>query len=93
MAKPEVDREKLRVFLRSLGNDDVLQLLDRAIGLLTRARLPALIKGYAKPSNLKPDEHARAANGIVDDFMHCDCDKYLRKARSAGDAAQKGCSV
>ena len=89
MAKPEIDQEKLRAFLRSLGNDDLLQLLDRAIGVLPRARLPALIKGYAKPSNLKPDEYARAANGIVDDFMHYDRDRYLRKARSAGDAAQK----
>ena len=59
MAKPDIDQEKLRVFLRSLGNDNLLQLLDRAIGLLPRARLPGLIKGYAKPSNLKPDGASR----------------------------------
>ncbi len=39
MAKPEIDQEKLRVFLRSLDNDDLLELLDRAIDLLPRARI------------------------------------------------------
>ncbi len=55
MARTEIDQEKLRVLLRSLGKEDLLQLLDRAIGLVPRTRLPTLIEGYAKPGDLKPD--------------------------------------
>jgi len=59
MAKPEIDQEKIRVFLRSLGNDDLLQLLDRAIGLLPRVRFPALFKHLTAEEKMPPVPVAR----------------------------------
>ncbi|MFC1708195.1 hypothetical protein ACFL59_15490 [Planctomycetota bacterium] len=55
MAKTKIDRDKLRVQLRRLRKDDLLDLLDRAIDLVPTTRLPALVKGYVKPEALRPD--------------------------------------
>ncbi len=37
----------------------------------------------------KPGEYAKMVTRLVDDFVHYDRDKYLRKARGAGTTAQK----
>jgi hypothetical protein len=55
MAKSEIDCDKLRVHLRRLRKEDLLNLLDRAIDLMPKTRLPALVKGVLKPQALRPD--------------------------------------
>lgn len=59
MAKSEIDRDKLRVHLRRLSKDALLDLLDRAIDVVPKSRLPALVKGYVKPEALRPDGPAK----------------------------------
>ena len=60
MSKQEIDHDRLCVRLRRLRKDALLALLDRAIDLLPKTRLPALIDGYLDPEDLRPD---RAAGG------------------------------
>lgn len=60
----EIDRDKLRVYLRGLRKNDLLNLLDRAIDLVPKTRLPALVKGHVKPADLHPDGAARG--GLLD---------------------------
>jgi len=60
MATPPIDRDKLRVFVRQLDDEDLLVLLDRAIDLLPKTKLPKLIKGYARPADLRPDQNTTA---------------------------------
>ncbi len=55
MPRPSIDRERLRVFVRGLDGADLLVLLDRAIDLLPASKLPALIRDYARPADLRPD--------------------------------------
>lgn len=55
MPAPEIDREKLRGFVRKLRKGDHLLLLDRAIDLLPKSRLHMLVQGYVRPQDLKPD--------------------------------------
>ena len=55
MPAPEIDREKLRGFVRKLRKGDHLLLLDRAIDLLPKSRLHMLVQGYVRPHDLKPD--------------------------------------
>jgi len=64
MARNEIDRDKLRVRLRRLRKDDLLNLLDRAIDMVPKTRLPALVKGYANPNELRPDDTAR--RGLIE---------------------------
>ena len=58
-AKPKIDRDKLRVQLRRLRKDALLDLLDHAIDLLPKTRLPALVKGHIDPRRLAPDGKAK----------------------------------
>lgn len=55
MPAPEIDREKLRAFVRRLRKGDHLLLLGRAIDLLPKSRLHTLVRGYGRPEDLKPD--------------------------------------
>ncbi len=55
MAASPIDRDKLHVFVRQLDADDLLDLVDRAIDLLPKTRLPKFIMGYTKPADLGPD--------------------------------------
>ena len=64
MAKSEIDRDKLRVHLRRLRKEDMLDLFDRAIDLVPKTRLPALVKGVVKPEALRPDGAAKG--GLLD---------------------------
>ena len=59
MAKTEIDRDKLRVHLRSLSKSALLDPLDLAIDVVPTTRLPALVKGYVKPEALRPDGAAK----------------------------------
>jgi hypothetical protein len=64
MAKTEIDRDKLRVHLRRLHKNTLLDLLDRAIDMLPKTRLPALVMGYVKPEALRPDGAAKG--GLIE---------------------------
>ena len=55
MAGSQIDRDKLRVHLRRLRKDQLLSLLDQAIELVPRTRLPGLIEGSISLSELGPD--------------------------------------
>ncbi len=55
MGKSQIDREKLRVFIRRLPAESQLKILDRAIDLLAKTRLGQLIDGYVDPVKLRPD--------------------------------------
>jgi len=55
MPASPIDRDKLRVFVRRLESDELLELVDRAIKLLPKTKLPKFIKGYARPPELRPD--------------------------------------
>ncbi len=50
-----IDRDKLRVYVRQLDGGDLLVLLDRAIDLLPNTKLPAFIKDYVRPADLRSD--------------------------------------
>jgi len=56
MPAPTIDREKLRTFVHKLRKGDHLLLLDRAIDLLPKSRLYALVADHVKPEELKPDK-------------------------------------
>ncbi len=55
MPTPPIDREKLRTYVRKLDGEDHLILLDRAIDLLPKSKLPKLIRDYARLADLRPD--------------------------------------
>ena len=58
MAKAKIDTDKLRVYFRTLRKDDLLDLLERAVDLLPRTRLAALLEGYVDLDDLKPESKA-----------------------------------
>jgi hypothetical protein len=58
MPRQQIDRDKLRVQLRRLPKDILLELIDRAIDLVPRTRLPALVEGYIDPDALLPDSRS-----------------------------------
>ena len=60
MPSPPIDRDKLRVYVRKLDDEDLLVLLDRAINLLPASKLPKLVKDYVRPAELRPDGAAPA---------------------------------
>lgn len=69
MATSPIDRDKLHVFVRQLDADDLLDLVDRAIDLLPKTKLPKFIKGHAKPADLRPDgPSATDVLAVVEDF-------------------------
>ncbi len=55
MARNQIDPEKIRVFIRSLRKDDLLILLDRAIDLVPKTKLPELVDGLADPGQFQPE--------------------------------------
>jgi len=55
MATRQIDPEKIRVFIRALRKDDLLLLLDRAIDLVPRTKLPKLVDGLADPGRFEPE--------------------------------------
>lgn len=59
----DIDPDKLRARLRRLPNDALLALLYRAIDLMPKSRLPALIEGYVSPADLRADH---AASALID---------------------------
>jgi len=63
MPKQLIDRDKLRVQLRGLRKDALLDLLDCAIDLVPRTRLPALVEGHIDPQALVPD--SRTAGSLL----------------------------
>jgi len=63
MSYAEIDPTKLRKALRSLGEDRVFYLLDRAIDLLPEAQLLELVRPYLPVEPLAPD--ANGAPGLL----------------------------
>ncbi len=55
MAKSQIDREKLRIFVRGLPDDLMLRILYRAIDLLPKTRLAQLIEGFVDPQELRAE--------------------------------------
>lgn len=64
MAKSKIDRDKLRIQLLRLREDDLLELLSRAVELMPATRLPALLDGYLSPEDLAPD--AKGAGSLLE---------------------------
>ena len=58
MARAKIDTDKLRVYFQNLRKDDLLDLLERAVDLLPRTRLAALVEGYVDLNDLKPESKA-----------------------------------
>jgi hypothetical protein len=63
MARHQIDREKLRVRFRRLRKDQLLDLLDRAVDLVPKTRLLALVEGHVDPDELRPD--GAAGGGLL----------------------------
>ena len=64
MPKQQIDPDKLRMQLRGLRKDALLDLLHRAVELLPKTRLPALVEGHIDPHLLAPD--GEAAGRLLD---------------------------
>lgn len=78
MPASPIDRDKLCVLIRQLDGDDVLDLLERAIELLPKTKLPALIEGYIKledvhpsPEELLEDTRAFHAGSLSGRYYEC----------------------
>jgi len=94
MPSAPIDRDKLRVLIRRLDGDDLLVLLDRAIDLLPKTKLPRLIQGYARPEDLRPDPaspsgllgatrrfHADSLHGRYYEDFNVNSRNYRQKSR------------
>lgn len=93
-----IDRDKLRIAIRRLGNqhideclDDVIFFADEAgswqVGVDWRTLLPACFKCLSAVS--RPDVYVTRVKEIVDEFGSCDRDKHFAAARRIATAAQK----
>jgi hypothetical protein len=51
----EIDRDKLRMAIRKLGNESIFYLLYDAIELMPPAKLCRLVKPYLDPESMAPD--------------------------------------
>ena len=56
---PQIDREKLRAAIRTLGDEYVFYMLDEAIDLLPEAKLAKIALRYIDPARLRPDSSAK----------------------------------
>jgi hypothetical protein len=57
MTEQIIDRDKLRVALRKLRNEEIYYILGEALEMLPPVKLQKLIKGYFDLSQLRPDGH------------------------------------
>ena len=57
MPEQKIDRDKLRIALRRLSNEEIYCLLSEAVEMLPTARLQRLVKGYFDLAQLRPEEH------------------------------------
>ena len=55
MAVKPIDRDKLRVFMRTQDTEAQQMFLDRAIDLLPKTKLAKLVEGFADPRQLRTD--------------------------------------
>ena len=55
MARPKIDRDKLRAQLRRLRKDALLEILDSAVDLVPASRLAGLVEGHVDLSTLAPE--------------------------------------
>lgn len=91
---PQIDRQKLRAFVRKLDEGAIYELLDRAIELLPASKLATLVDGYASPDTLKGDGasketllsqvrdfHASALRGDHYDAFAVNSRNYTSKSR------------
>ena len=61
MAGQQIDRDKLRVAIRRMGNKYALAMLYEAIDLLPQAKLVKLVKEFMDPAKLRPDSEAKGS--------------------------------
>jgi hypothetical protein len=54
VARPQIDREKLRAAIRRMGSDSLFLMVDAAITVLTEDSLRTLVKGFLNPDELQP---------------------------------------
>lgn len=59
---PQIDRNKLRAWIRRGGDDLVFSLLDDAIEMLPATKLARLISPYIEMDRLLPDQPAASGN-------------------------------
>jgi hypothetical protein len=59
--RPQIDRDKLRVAIRKLGDEYVYYMLDEAIDLLPESKLAKLAGRYLDPARLRPDGSAKGS--------------------------------
>ena len=59
MANEKIDRDKVRIAIRSLGNEYVYQMLYEAIDMLPQPKLEKLAKRYLNLAQLRPDGKAK----------------------------------
>ncbi len=69
---PTIDREKLRAWVRRLGDEYAFYLLDEAIEVLTQEQLAQVTAKYVRPEDLRPDAVAQPASTLIDDVRAFD---------------------
>ena len=75
----QIDRDKLRVEVRKLGNEYVFYMLDDAIELLPLAKLHKIAKKYLDLKRLRPDAEKANKPNLLTDVNR------FQKASLAGD--------
>ena len=52
-----IDRDKLRMMLRRLGDEFIFRMLYDAVELMPPAKLHKLVESYLDPDSLRPDDN------------------------------------
>ena len=68
MAKSRFDRDKVRVFLRTLSREDLLNILDEAVDLVPARRLGELFEGFSCPDFSTEDGRSGRLSTAVNRF-------------------------
>ena len=64
---PTIDREKLRAWVRRLGDEYAFYLLDEAIEIMTPDQLALVTAKYVRPEDLRPDAVVARTNSLIED--------------------------
>jgi hypothetical protein len=89
----QIDRDKLRLAIRNLGDEFIFRMLCDAIDLIPTAKLHKMVKSYIDPESLRPDgnlrenllakvkafEQASLAGGYYEDF-NVNSTNYMAKS-------------
>lgn len=69
---PPIDREKLRTWVRRLGDEYAFYLLDEAIEVMTPEQLAQVTAKYVRPEELRPDAVAPRGSSLIQDVREFD---------------------